>query len=166
MSPKQYYEEHFREDFNLWIQTTDAHQHEINQTFIPIHNLSRKNLAHIEPKLIPYFIYSLAFTTLIDQIMFTYFRNDYSRFKSLTDYPKLEYGITNVIVYPWRIAQMAGTLNLFESFCEFFIKDYEEFFNKYQFNEANWNEVKNKLLNDKDVKSRKFGEVFTHVLSE
>ena len=71
---------------------------------------------------------ALACTVLIDQIMYTHFRKDYSKFQQMTRYPKIEAGITGINVNPWLITHSGIGLTTLEKFIEFFVVDLKEFF--------------------------------------
>ena len=67
---------------------------------------------------------------------------------------------------PWDIAQRAGGLTTFEKFADFFNQDFKEFFEKQNFPSANWMKVRKVMLNDKDVCSGSFGQIFCDKLRQ
>lgn len=107
---------------------------------------------------------ALACTVLIDQVMYTHFKEDYSEFQKITLYPKIEYGITNINVNPWAITHSGIGLTTLERFIEFFVADLKEFFTQNQFERATWQAVKSTMLTDKDVVNGPRGEIFKKVL--
>ncbi len=154
MDPKDYYYKNFRNDFvEFMAKSKTTHEHPGDGVYIPIQDLNENTMSHVktDPWHNMRFLYCLAFTVLIDQIMYTYFKSEYENFQSITLYPKIEYGITNINAKPWDIAQRADGLTTFEKFSEFFVQDFKKFFEKQNFVIANWTKVKEVMLNDKDV---------------
>ena len=168
MGPKDYYYNQFRTDFaEFMAKSKMAHKHPDEGVYIPIQDLSEANLSHVKTDAwhTMRFLYCLAFTVLIDQVMYTYFKNDYAKFQSITLYPKIEYGISNMNARPWDITQRAGGLTTFEKFAAFFIQDFKEFFETQTFSIANWAKVKEVMLNDKDICFGSFGQILCNKLS-
>lgn len=165
MSPKDYYYTKFRQHFVDFIQKSKAHEHPNEGTYISIQELKPENLSHIPQAEQMFFIYSLAFTVLIDQVIYTHFKNDYPEFKKMTLYPKIEYGITNINANPWDIAQRGGGLTTFEKFADFFVQDLKEFFEKNHFETGTWGAVKQAMLNDPDTSRGSFGKIFIDILN-
>ena len=96
--------------------------------------------------------------------MYTYFKEDYSKFQSMTLYPKIEYGISNMNARPWDITHDGIGLTTLEKFLEFFVMDLKEFFTENKFEKVSWKNVKNAMLNDKDCTSGSRGEIFKSIL--
>ena len=67
---------------------------------------------------------------------------------------------------PWDIAQRAGELTTFQKFADFFIQDFKEFFEKQNFTNVNWANVKEVMMNDKDVNPGSFGQIFCDKLKQ
>jgi len=169
MESKDYYYKNFRVDFaEFMAKSKMAHQHPDEGVYIPIQDLNEKTMSHLkdDPWHTMRFLYCLAFTILIDQMMYTYFKNDYKKFQSITLYPKIEYGISNMNARPWDIAQYAGGLTTFEKFADFFAQDFKDFFEKQNFSSVNWLKVKEVMLNDKDVCGGNFGQIFCDKLKQ
>ena len=169
MEPKDYYYKNFRADFaEFMAKSKMAHQHLDEGVYIPIQDLNEKTMSHLkdDPWHTMRFLYCLAFTILIDQVMYTYFKNDYKKFQSITLYPKIEYGISNMNARPWDIAQYAGGHTTFEKFADFFAQDFKDFFEKQNFSSVNWLKVKEVMLNDKDVCGGNFGQIFCDKLKQ
>ncbi len=163
MNPKEYYYDHFRTDFaEFMAKSKMAHKHSGDGIYILIQDLNEDTMSHVktDPRHTVRFLYCLAFTVLIDQVMYTYFKNEYAKFQSITLYPKIEYGISNMNARPWDIAQRAGGLTTFEKFANFFIQDFREFFEKQNFPNVNWIKVKEAMLNDNDICFGSFGQLF------
>ncbi len=96
--------------------------------------------------------------------MFTYFKNDYQKFRSLTNYPKVEIGLTNIHIEPWWIAKRSKTSKHFSEFCRFYIEYMKEFYDKNKFREASWGNITSALLRDPDVANGFYGKYFTDEL--
>jgi hypothetical protein len=166
MDPKEYYYKRFREQFDEWVKKTQAHEHQEEGIYISIQNLKPEYLSHISKEDYMLFHCALACTVLIDQVMYTYFKQDYLKFQQMTLYPKIEYGITNINVNPWVITHSGIGLTTLERFLEFFVSDLKEFYNKYKFEVANWDNLKDSILNDKDCISGSRGEILKTILSK
>ena len=169
MEPKDYYYNQFRSDFaEFMAKSKMAHKHPGEGVYIPIQDLNESTMSHVKTDSwhTMRFLYCLAFTILIDQVMYTYFKNDYAKFQSITLYPKIEYGISNMNAKPWDIAQHAGGLTTFEKFADFFVQDFKDFFEKQDFPNANWAKVKETMLNDRDICFGNFGEIFCKILKK
>ena len=168
MAPKDYFYKNFRADFiEFMAKSKMAHQHPGDGVYIPIQDLNEDTMSHVKTDSwhTMRFLYCLAFTVLIDQVMYTCFKNDYAKFQSITLYPKIEYGISNMNARPWDIAQRAGGLTTFEKFAEFFGHYFKEFFEKQNFPSVNWAKVKEAMLGDKDVCDGNFGKIFCDKLA-
>lgn len=167
--PKNYYYNQFRTDFaEFMAKSKMAHPHPDEGIYFPIQELSEKNLSDVKSDSwhTMRFLYCLAFTVLIDQVMYTYFKNEYVKFQSITLYPKIEYGISNINVRPWDIAQRAGDLATFEKFAVFFLQDFREFFKEQNFSNATWINIKDAMLNDKDICLGSFGRIFCNKIRQ
>lgn len=165
MNPKEYYYSQFRGDFNNFIAKSMAHRHGDEGVYIPIQDLKKANLSSFNFENRELFLFSLAFTVLIDQTIYAYFKNQYLKFQKLTQYPKFEYGITNMNVNPWDIAMIHGGLGkIFKDFCDFIIQDYQDFFEENKELGIKWDDVKTAMVNDHTVGSTQFGEYFVKQL--
>lgn len=156
---KEYYYNDFRSQFNGWIKNVGP-----TGISIPIQALQSKNLTHIPQEDYMLFHCALACTVLIDQVMYTYFKEDYLRFQQMTLYPKIEYGLSNMFVRPWDITHSGIGLTTLERFDEFFVVDLKDFFATNKFETATWEAVKTAILNDEHVVSGSRGEIFKKVL--
>lgn len=166
MNPKDYYYNHYRPQFEEWVKKSQAHEHPGEGVYISIQNLNKQNLSHIPQEDYMLFYCALTCTVLIDQVMYTYFKDDYPRFQQMTRYPKIEYGITNINANPWAITHSGVGLTTLEKFIEFFVADLKEFFKQHKFQSATWEAVKEAMLADKDVVSGPRGEIFKKVLEK
>ncbi|MBP6856554.1 MAG: hypothetical protein KBC42_00525 [Candidatus Pacebacteria bacterium] len=166
MDSKEYYYKRFREQFDEWVKKTQAHEHQGEGIYISIQNLKPEYLSHISKEDYMLFHCALACTVLIDQVMYTHFKQDYLKFQQMTLYPKIEYGITNINVNPWVITHSGIGLTTLEHFLEFFVSDLKEFYNKCKFEVANWDNLKDSILNDKDCISGSHGEILKTILSK
>jgi len=185
MNPKDYYNNQFMEDLRELTQKVNVignHAYDfvepfsaekwgfmIVELFKNSNNDIKDPLNHIQKENLGYFLSALAGIILIDQVMFTYFREDYEKFRTITRYPKIRWSPGwNANVKPWqlfdhRIALARGLqnpekINKFREFMEFFVLEVKDFFNKNQFQKANWELVKNAMLNDEDIISNKYGD--------
>jgi len=173
MEPKYYYYNQFANDLKeLMNKVTlggDNHFH-IYEFFIG-QKTERDVLEHIQKENLGYFLSALAGTILIDQIMFTYFKEDYENFRGMTFYPKITWGIGWCAnVKPWQLFERRIALarelqnpqksDQFSEFMDFFVGDLKEFFEKQTFPSASWTRVKEAMLNDKDVCDGNFGQIF------
>lgn len=166
MDPKGYYYNHFRSQFEGWVRSTEAHEHRGEGVYISLQDLRLENLLHIPKEDYTLFHCALACTVLIDQVMYTHFKEDYPQFQQMTRYPKVEYGITNINVNPWAITHSGIGLTTLERFIEFFIADLKGFFTQNKFAQATWGAVKSAMLSDKDVISGSRGEILKKILEE
>ena len=176
MEPKDYYYKDFRTDFaEFMAKSKMAHQHPGEGVYIPIQDLNENTMSHVKTDSCHTmrFLYCLAFTILIDQVMYAHFKEDYSTFQKMTTYPKMQDGWINV--NPWMVFHQNVRLprNLYEGevvdkfteFSQFFIDDLKEFFEKQNLHNANCGKVKEVMLNDKDVCSGSFGQIFCDKLN-
>lgn len=166
MDPKEYYYNRFRPQFEERVRKAQAHEHPGEGIYIPIQDLRKEYLSHIPREDYMLFYCALACTVLIDQVMYTYFKQDYSEFQRMTLYPKIEYGITNINVKPWDITHSGIGLTTLERFLEFFVQDLQEFFTKNKFQYATWEAVKLVMLGDHDVIGGVRGEIFKKILEK
>lgn len=166
MSPKDYYYNKFREQFSEFVRKSKAHDHSNEGVYISVQDLNQENLSHIPQEDYMLFHCALACTVLIDQVMYTHFKTDYSTFQQMTRYPKIEYGITNINVSPWAITHSGVGLTTLERFIEFFVADLRDFFEKNKFELATWGSAKAAMLADKDVVDGSRGALFRKVLEK
>lgn len=161
---KEYYENRFHSQFEQWVKKTHAHEHPGEGVYIPNGDLDEKYLSHIPVEDRVCFFYSLGWTVLIDQVMYTYFKKDYPKFQSLTLYPKIEIGITSINVNPSYIFKKVVTGDR-ATLVSFFLSDLKEFFDENIFEEANWNTVARAMISDKDVEDVVKEEIFKRELN-
>lgn len=166
MNPKEYYYNEFRGQFDEWVRKSKAHEHSGEGVYIPIQELRPENLSHIPKEDYMFFHCALACTILIDQVMYTHFKDDYPKFQQMTRYLKIEYGISNINVNPWTITHSGIGLTTIERFIEFFVADLKEFFQQNKFEKATWKAVKSAMLVDNDVVSGSRGEILKRVLEK
>lgn len=164
--PKEYYYKRFREQFAEFVRKSKAHEHPGEGTYVSIQDLSRENLSHIPKEDYMLFHCALACTILVDQVMYTHFRNDYQKFQQMTLYPKIEYGITNINVNPWSVTHSGIGLTTLERFLAFFVADLKDFFSKNKFEEATWGTVRAAMLSDQDVVGGSRGEILKRILEK
>lgn len=166
MDPKEYYYDRFRGQFEEWLKKSHAHKHFSQETFIPLQDLNPACLSHVPRADLMLFYCALTCTILIDQVMYTHFKSDYSKFQQMTQYPKLEYGITNTNVNPWQVARKGTNITTLTRFLQFFVSDLKEFFRVYPFDIANWEIVKKSMLNDTGCMFGKEGLILKNTLEK
>jgi len=184
MNPKEYYYNQFPTDLKEMMNKVtlggDKHFH-ISELFVS-QKTGLDMLQHIQKENLGYFLFSLAGTILIDQVMFTHLKEDYETFRVMTLYPKITWSVGWCAnIKPWqlfehRIVLARGLrnpekINQFSEFMKFFVEDLEEFFGENQFQKASWKLVKNVMLHDNDIVSNKYGdgdygEVFKKILEK
>lgn len=172
MNPKEYYYNQFPKDLKVLMSKVvvggDRHFH-IVELFFDNTKKQDDKLAFLPKERIAYFLSALAFTILIDQLMFTYFRKEYEKFRSITLYPKITWSIGWCVnVKPWqlfdhRIALARGIrnpekINIFKEFAVFFVKDLQEFFKENKVIEVDWKKIKSAILSDGDIVHTKLGD--------
>ena len=177
MSPKKYYYQNFRTDFlKFWAKVPHRYNYVSGEPLFKFAGLVKTKefdaLEDVPTKDIIYFLSALAGTVLIDQVMYTYFKKDYSVFYKMTRYPKMWVGWMNA--NPWMVfeqnvrlprkLQKKETVDGFSEFSEFFVKDLKEFIEAQDFKEACWDTVRNIMLNDGDVSRGEFGQIFSEEL--
>jgi hypothetical protein len=127
-----------------------------------------------------YFMFSIAYTILIDQLMYTHFKECYPKFRELTLYPKMDgsAGWAGSISHanPFTIFNddLMRTRNLdfrileeeFLSYATFILEDLETFFNEYgeQIGNINWAQVKTVMQKDRDIGCTPIGIIFFNEL--
>ncbi|MDP2704439.1 MAG: hypothetical protein Q8P01_04460 [bacterium] len=182
MNPKDYYYNQFASDLKELMEKVNVignHAYDFVEPFsggrygfmiVELFKSSKQDpLEHISKANLGYFLSALAGTILMDQVMFTHFKEDYEKFRTITLYPKITWSpgwCANV--KPWqlfehRIALTRGLqnpekINHFLEFMKFFVEDLREFFGKNQFQKAGWESAKSAMLNDNDIVSNKYGE--------
>jgi hypothetical protein len=165
MTPREYYYNQFSADLQHWIsRINDVHKHDRDEVFIPIQSLTPESLEFLEKEARINFRYSLAFTLLIDQVMHSY-AADYRSFHQKTRYPKLEYGISNVVVEPWRLLRSFNT-KLFTEYVQFFMLDLKRDIKSGVFGDESWERLRIAMLHDDDLLREPHGPIFRHVLED
>lgn len=169
MTPKEYYYNQFNRDLQEFVKKSPGvHGSTEREIHIPIGEITHDKIAFESNEHRYYFFTALMFTFLIDQVMYSHFREDYDEFKNLTQYPKLEFGATTSInLNPWYASQSTGiNEEAFKRFAEFFIQDLKEFFTEHKFTRATWDSVRTAMLSDADVKEKIWGEIFVDMLQK
>jgi len=107
MNPKDYYNNQFLNDLRELTRKVNIignHAYDVVEPFsvdkwgfmiVELFKNSQKGikdpLDHIQKENLGYFLSALAGIILIDQVMFTYFREDYEKFRAITHYPKIRW---------------------------------------------------------------------------
>ncbi len=180
MDAKKYYYNIFRKDFEETLSNVtvggDGHFHVI-EFFL---RKERDALKHIQKENLSYFLSSLAGTILIDQLIYTYFQEDYDDFRKITNYPKITWSIGCCFhIKPWklfdhRIALSRGLKNPqkkndFIEFMAFFVEEQKKFFQKNNFKKASWTNIRDIALKDNDIvldnfSDGEYGSIFKKIL--
>jgi hypothetical protein len=92
-----YYNSRFRQNINMFFSTipdeSRFHEDRSNKKLYAVQHerLTRRHnhLGFLGKEEKEYFSVALYFTILIDEVCYTYFKEDYSKFQALTNYPKL-----------------------------------------------------------------------------
>lgn len=168
MNPKEYYYSQFNNDIQeLITKSPGIHGSVEREIHIPIGEITPDKVTFESNEHRHYFFTALMLTFLIDQVIYTHFREDYEEFKKLTQYPKLELGVSGINLNPWFASKSTGiNEDAFKRFTEFFIEDLKKFFTEHEFRFAKWNSLKEIMLNDKDVNEGIWGEIFINILQE
>lgn len=186
MTPKEYYENHYRQDFErFWEAVPNRKDYVTGEPLFKFAGLVKGSnpdplhdqvdaLKDIPREHLVFFLSALGCTVLIDQVMYTHFKDDYSVFLRITRYPKMQVGWMNA--NPWMVfhqnVRLPRNLNKgevmagFSEFTKFFIGDLKEFFSKNQFKTATWEKVQSAMLGDPDVTGGEYGEVFRKSLDQ
>lgn len=114
-----------------------------------------------------YFMFSVAYTILIDQVMYTYFKEAYPKFRELTMYPKMDgsagwagsidhsnpFSIFNDDLIRTRNIDFAVVQEEFDAYANFILEDLEVFFGQYgeQIGNITWDAVKTVMKSDRDI---------------
>ncbi len=171
MTPKEYYYGEFLADLKKVMGEVvvggDGHFHILELFISP--KTGRDSLAHIKKENLAYFLSALSGTILIDQVMFTHFKEDYEGFRAETLYPKITWSpgwCANI--KPWQLFEHRIALarelrnpekiTQFTDFMKFFVDDLKIYFKEHKFKKANWDSVKAAMLGDEDVVSNKYGD--------
>ena len=173
MTVKGYYYTQFRLDFqNFWKKIPTRSNYVTGKPLFKFAGLVKRDqfdvLGDISKENLIYCLSALACTILVDQVMYTHFKEDYPEFQRLTKYPKMEIGWMNA--NPWMVFEQNVRLsrNLqkpeailrFSEFAEFFVEAAKGFFEKQKILKTNWAMVKDAMLNDNGVKQGEFGQIF------
>lgn len=168
MNPKEYYYNRFNRDLQeLITKSSGVHGSAEREIHIPIGEITADKVAFESSEHRHFFFTALMLTFLIDQVMYTHFREDYDEFRKLTQYPKLELGVSSINLNPWYASKSTGiNEEAFKRFAEFFIQDLKDFFAEHRFKHAKWDSVKVAILSDADVKEGIWGEIFSDMLQK
>ena len=91
MEPKDYYYNQFRTDFaEFMAKSKMAHQHPGEGVYIPIQDLNESTMSHVKTDSWHTMRFCIACSLFLLSVMYTYFKNDYAKFQSITLYPKID----------------------------------------------------------------------------
>lgn len=190
MEVEKYYKERFQEHIAGLVKNSNAHTHGADGTFISVHCLQPDFMRWIPEEEKVLFFYCLAFEILLDQIMYCHFRSEYQKFRGITKYLKLEFGLSSRCPNPWLIAHVgAGAVRfdiferpfmkdtrsfiaffdteqerLFLEVSRFFIKQFKAVISDCFVEGVNWKSVRSAMLNDEDISEGKYGRLFIQLL--
>jgi hypothetical protein len=199
MTPKEYYYTHFQTDFarffsslnrkgslsrrrgsllRIGVDTLAPQSDEyfsvydfcIERRIDHLRDISSKN----------YFMFSVAYTILIDQLMYTHFKESYPKFREITLYPKMDgsagwagsishanpFAIFNDDFIRTRDIDFVVLQEEFTEYAKFILEDLEDFFDKYgeQIGNINWAQVKTVMQKDRDIGCTPIGIIFYNKL--
>lgn len=199
MTPKEYYYTHFQTDFarffsslkrkgslsrrrgsllRIGVNTMAPQSDEyfsvydfcIERRIDHLRDISSKN----------YFMFSVAYTILIDQLMYTHFKESYPMFRELTLYPKMDgsagwagsishanpFAIFNDDFIRSRDLDLELIQREFDDFARFILEDLKTFFDEYgeQIGNINWAQVKTVMQKDRDIGSTPIGIILYNEL--
>jgi|GEM_PF-1481999 len=167
---EKYYKEQFPHDLRM-IMEQHGHSHGEEGTYISIQLLTKKNiLQHVAEDHFVLFFSFLSLTILLDELMYTHFRDKYPSFRATTMYPKVEYGITWCHVHPWRILRTPSgreaehIFHIFKRCSEIFLEDCRKFFRQESMQGVAWKQVEQTMRDDPDVGKGMYGQVFMDAL--
>ncbi|MBU4004607.1 MAG: hypothetical protein KKD41_08115 [Gammaproteobacteria bacterium] len=136
------------------------------------------HLTHVPREQQSDFLCALCYVILIDQVMYSHFRPDYAAFQAMTRYPKMDRSIgwarTMMMANPYeafgpnvlasRSINHVTTLERFELWASFVVRDLAEFFSTNQLGAATWGNVREAMLHDFDCIAGEFGGVIGYQL--
>jgi len=141
MNIKDYYLQQFRVDFKKVELQKASNICNTDDLFFSREELQRVLKTDITAQNHPYFIFSMFITIASDQIIYTYFPDNYSEFRNYTRYPKFGYcglGPHNenplmivVDAVEKKIVPQETVEKLFSEAAELFIAEIKDFFEKY-----------------------------------
>ena len=134
-------------------------------------DLKQSPLKIIPTKHTEAFLVFLVFEIIIDEIIYTYYPKEYSKFRLLTNYPKLYFcghGMASP-GNPWGVLhKFEKKILLNEKIFRAYVKRFEafqiEFFEENKFNNFDWEQIKVIIRSDKDIRRKEIGELFVRVL--
>ena len=169
MHPEDYYLNHFKNHWKEFLTNSKGwiHLHGKEDFVVSCSAFWNQEFFLLLPdKQRQFFFYSIACDVLHDELMFTHFENDYQQFKLVTNYPKIEIGITNYLIKPWWIAERSESVKYFPAFCKFYIGHIKDFHQNNEFTQATWGTVYSIMLKDLDVAEGTYGKLFLKELND
>lgn len=176
MKIKEYYYQNFRNDFYKFNSKFDEDWMEYSIMF---RDWDYNHINKITNNNSSYFIHCLFYTVLIDQVIYTFFRNEYSKFEKITKYPKYMGVLAGNYNYnPFKIYEQAERNNfdkiiLINSFSNEIVNFiYRDIFDSFplSLNDTVVNiepkDVVNSIINDSDLNYGDFGKIFKEQLIE
>jgi hypothetical protein len=200
MSPSEYYYEHFREDMASFWRSLDEHgsvsrvrqrltpsrfAHQAAEHFSVVDLVARPNhalpdhLASVPHERRIDFLCALLYTILIDQVIYSHHHADYSAFRALTMYPKMD----RTVGFS-RTLMMANSFELLEDdvlfsrglnrelvekrfavWASFISFDLYAFFSSHKIGAINWPAVRRSILADPSVTWGRSGQALAATLN-
>jgi hypothetical protein len=199
MAPSQYYSARFREHFaNFWRSLAEQgsvsrarrsatgqreNQHTIEYFSVvdllqnprkgfPDHLQAIPTEFHID------FMAATCYTILIDQVMYTHFKQAYPAFRQLTMYPKMDRSVgparTFMMANPFEVfaddilrsrsIEQASAVAIFKTWAAFIAADLSAFFEQHPKLEVTWPSVRTAMLSDPSCTWGPFGACFQDAL--
>lgn len=108
------------------------------------------------------FLCALFYTVLIDQVMYAHRQPDYSAFRALTQYPKMDrtagYSRALMMANPYELFEddvarsrnipQEGIRQRFTAWVDFVVQDLRSFFERHQIGTSTWADVRDAMLCD------------------
>lgn len=156
-----YYNNQFSHDLNE-IKAQMGKDIDIRSFFLDslkAHKNARDPLSHIPAHHLGYFLSLLCLTTLLSQIIYTYFKGSYIAFQELTGYPTISWSIGQI--KPWDLFEQRITQNrmlveplkkdMFVMTSAFFVEEMQKLIVNNPQLGVGWDDVKKAISNDPHV---------------
>lgn len=192
MAPSEYYSTHFRGHFSLFWRSLAEHgsvsrarrtgtgpredQHTIEHfSVVDFLRSPRRGFPdHLQAIPLDYhlnFMSATCYRILIDQVMYTYFKDCYPAFRSLTMYPKMDRTVgparTFMMANPFEIfaedilrsrsIEPTSAVETFKDWCGFIVQDLPAFLERHSQLQVTWSKARAFMLEDPSCTWGAFG---------
>lgn len=175
MTPKEYYYTHFQKDLEIFFAKLPSlgqdGEFKWQSLFTKVNG--EHPMQHIEDENLVFFLSALGCTIMVDEVVYTYFRTQYADFRAMTLYPKMM--VSWIHATPWSVFSssvtnsLAGRLRnltqVYQVFVRFYITEMKTFFETTCLG-ITWEEIKESMMVDKDIRSGKYGKIFMNELEQ